>query len=49
MKTTILLIEDDRDMRDLVSGHLEHSGFDVLKTDGAWHSSGVAWSQVGTS
>ena len=33
MKTTILLIEDDRDMRDLVSGHLEHSGFDVLKTD----------------
>ena len=33
MKTTILLIEDDRDMRDLVSGHLEHSGFDVLKAD----------------
>ena len=26
MKPCILLIEDDQDMRDLVSGHLEHSG-----------------------
>ncbi len=33
MKITILLIEDDRDMRDLVSGHLEHSGYDVLKAE----------------
>ena len=31
MKISILLIEDDRDMRDLVSRHLEHSGFDVQK------------------
>ena len=29
MKISILLIEDDHDMRDLVAGHLEHSGFDV--------------------
>ncbi len=29
MKISILLIEDDRDMRDLVARHLEHSGFDV--------------------
>ena len=33
MKNSILLIEDDRDMRDLVSGHLIHSGFDVLKAE----------------
>ena len=26
MKISILLIEDDRDMRDLVARHLEHSG-----------------------
>ena len=31
MKISILLIEDDRDMRDLVARHLEHSGFDVQK------------------
>tara|TARA_B100001109_G_scaffold252234_1_gene247872 strand:- start:396 stop:1412 length:1017 start_codon:yes stop_codon:yes gene_type:complete len=29
MKSSILFIEDDRDMRDLVAGHLAHSGFDV--------------------
>ena len=29
MKPFILLIEDDRDMRELVAGHLEHSGFRV--------------------
>ena len=29
MKPCILLIEDDRDMRELVAGHLEHSGFRV--------------------
>ena len=33
MKISILLIEDDRDMRELVAGHLEHSGFDVLKAE----------------
>ena len=33
MKITILLIEDDRDMRELVAGHLEHSGFDVLRAE----------------
>ena len=33
MKISILLIEDDRDMRELVSGHLEHSGFEVLKAE----------------
>ena len=33
MKITILLIEDDKDMRELVAGHLEHSGFDVLKAE----------------
>jgi two-component system response regulator RpaA len=33
MKPCILLIEDDQDMRDLVSGHLEHSGFDVQRAD----------------
>ena len=33
MKISILLIEDDRDMRELVSGHLVHSGFDVLKAE----------------
>ena len=31
--TTILLIEDDRDMRELVAGSLEHSGFDVQKAE----------------
>ena len=33
MKISILLIEDDHDMRELVSGHLEHSGFDVQKAE----------------
>ena len=33
MKISILLIEDDRDMRELVAGHLEHSGFDVQKAE----------------
>merc|ERR1712216_1092540 len=33
MKPCILLIEDDQDMRDLVGGHLEHSGFDVQRAD----------------
>ena len=33
MKISILLIEDDRDMRDLVARHLEHSGFDVQKAE----------------
>ena len=33
MKISILLIEDDRDMRELVAGHLEHSGYDVLKAE----------------
>ena len=33
MKPCILLIEDDRDMRELVGGHLEHSGFDVQSAD----------------
>ena len=33
MKISILLIEDDRDMSDLISKHLEHSGFDVLKAE----------------
>ena len=33
MKISILLIEDDRDMRDLVAKHLEHSGFDVQKAE----------------
>ena len=33
MKISVLLIEDDRDMRELVAGHLEHSGFDVLKAE----------------
>ena len=33
MKISILLIEDDLDMRELVSGHLEHSGFDVQKAE----------------
>ena len=33
MKPSILLIEDDHDMRDLVAGHLEHSGFDVQKAE----------------
>ena len=33
MKISILLIEDDRDMRELVARHLEHSGFDVQKAE----------------
>ena len=33
MKPCILLIEDDKDMRELVSGHLEHTGFDVQRAD----------------
>ena len=33
MKISILLIEDDRDMRDLVARHLEHSGFNVQKAE----------------
>ena len=33
MKISILLIEDDRDMRDLISRHLQHSGFDVQKAE----------------
>ena len=33
MKISILLIEDDRDMRELVAGHLMHAGFDVQKAE----------------
>ena len=33
MKPCILLIEDDRDMRELVGGHLEHNGFDVQRAE----------------
>lgn len=33
MKPCILLIEDDKDMRELVAGHLEHTGFDVQRAD----------------
>ncbi len=33
MKPCILLIEDDKDMRELVAGHLEHTGFDVQIVD----------------
>jgi two-component system response regulator RpaA len=33
MKPCILLIEDDGDMRELVAGYLEHSGFDVQKAE----------------
>ena len=33
MKPCILLIEDDGDMRELVAGHLEHSGFDVQRAE----------------
>ena len=33
MKISILLIEDDRDMRELIAGHLEHAGFDVQKAE----------------
>ena len=33
MKPCILLIEDDRDMRELVAGHLEHAGFDVQRAE----------------
>ena len=34
MKISILLIEDDRDMRDLVARHLEHSGLMSKAEDG---------------
>tara|TARA_Y100001968_G_C19251973_1_gene664901 strand:+ start:91 stop:888 length:798 start_codon:yes stop_codon:yes gene_type:complete len=33
MKPCVLLIEDDKDMRELVSGHLEHCGFDVHRAE----------------
>ena len=33
MKPCILLIEDDQDMRELIAGHLTHTGFDVHKAD----------------
>ena len=33
MKPCILLIEDDHDMRELVCGHLTHTGFDVQKAE----------------
>ncbi len=33
MKPCILLIEDDKDMRELVGAHLEHTGFDVQCAD----------------
>jgi len=33
MKPRILLIEDDQDMRELVAGHLIHTGFDVQRAD----------------
>ena len=33
MKILILLIADDRDMRDLIAEHLGYSGYDVLKAD----------------
>ncbi len=33
MKPCILLIEDDKDMRELVAGHLEHTGFDVQRAE----------------
>ena len=33
MKPCILLIEDDLDMRELVAGHLCHTGFDVHKAE----------------
>ncbi len=33
MKPCILLIEDDQDMRELVAGHLAHTGFDVQKAE----------------
>ncbi len=33
MKPCILLIEDDKDMRELVSGHLLHTGFDVQSAE----------------
>ena len=32
-KNLILLIEDDPDMRELLSGYLENSGFDILKSE----------------
>tara|TARA_B100000700_G_C14886820_1_gene780779 strand:+ start:237 stop:1034 length:798 start_codon:yes stop_codon:yes gene_type:complete len=33
MKPRILLIEDDQDMRELVAGHLTHTGFDVQQAE----------------
>ena len=33
MKPCILLIEDDQDMRELVAGHLMHTGFDVQRAE----------------
>ena len=33
MKPCILLIEDDQDMRELVAGHLTHTGFDVHQAE----------------
>ncbi len=33
MKPCILLIEDDKDMRELITGHLEHTGFDVQSAE----------------
>tara|TARA_Y100001968_G_scaffold84852_1_gene75972 strand:+ start:223 stop:1020 length:798 start_codon:yes stop_codon:yes gene_type:complete len=33
MKPRILLIEDDQDMRELVAGHLIHTGFDVQRAE----------------
>ena len=33
MKISILWIQDDRDMRDLVARHLEHSGYVVQKAE----------------
>ena len=33
MKPRILLIEDDQDMRELVAGHLVHTGFDVQRAE----------------
>ena len=46
MKISILLIEDDRDMRDLVATHLEHSGFDVQKAEDGIRDIGVTGVQT---
>jgi len=42
MKPCILLIEDDQDMRDLVAGHLEHTGFDVQKAEDGFKGQALA-------